>query len=330
MTTSWRMCLGAAAPGFGRDQGAECLGGLEAGQVAGRGRVGDGPSLLVVLGLGEQAGQFHLPGMGPAVVGLAGPPGGLGWRHRHPGPVDLDIQRARQRPGGPERDHPAGQDRRRFGFLGGAGGGAVGFGGAFHPLDGQADPGQLGQQGGGPGERDRGRGVGGHRAQPRRQRRVRCSQLRVAGHDTARALAAVVVGAAHGDRPEHRVDDLVPVGHEPGLVPGAAIHRRAAVPGIQGQQVFQQARAQPGHRGPDRQFHRRQALPGAQGPGRQRRQPLYLGGRLRREPCPEPPFSPSGSCGPGGSPAAGAAAGRASQIASFTSTICSVSAANCW
>jgi len=155
------------------------------------------------------------------------------------------------------------------------------------------------------------------------------SQLGIAGHHTVPALAAVVVGAAHGDRPEHRVDDLIPVGHEPGLVPGPAAHYRAVIPGIQGQQVLQQVRAQPGHRGPDRQFHRRQALPAAQRPGRQRRQPLYLGGRLRREPRPEPPFSPSRSCCPGGSPAAGAAAGRASQIASLTSTIFSVSAANC-
>jgi hypothetical protein len=107
---------------------------------------------------------------------------------------------------------------------------------------------------------------------------------------------------------------------------GAAVHPRAAVAGVGGQQLLQQASAQPGHRGADRQLGRFQALPaGGQRPRRHAGQALYLGGGLRRERRTEPPLSPDGS--PGGWLAA-AATGLASQIASDTSTICSLTARN--
>lgn len=84
--------------------------------------------------------------------------------------------------------------------------------------------------------------------------------------------------------------------------------------------------APPGHRGADRQLGRLQALSASsQRPRRHAGQAFYLGGGLRRERRTEPPFSPAGS--PWGSWAA-AATGLASQIASDTATICSVSAAN--
>ena len=61
-----------------------------------------------------------------------------------------------------------------------------------------------------------------------------------------------------------------------------------------------------------------------QRPCRHGGQAFYLGGGVRRERLAEPPFSPDGS--PRGTPAS-PATGLASQIASFTSTICSLSAA---
>ncbi len=102
---------------------------------------------------------------------------------------------------------------------------------------------------------------------------------------------------------------------------------RAAVTVISGQQAFQQAAAQRGHGGADRQLHRLQATACAQRGRRQRGKALYLGGRLRRERLAEPPLSPAG---PASSSAAEGVTGLASQIASFTSTICWESSANCW
>ncbi len=75
--------------------------------------------------------------------------------------------------------------------------------------------------------------------------------------------------------------------------------------------------------GPDHRLGGLQPAIAAQRPGRFRRQPFYLGGLLFRERGEEPPFSPSGAGAP-----AFRLTGRASQIFSFTSTICSVSAAN--
>jgi hypothetical protein len=140
------------------------------------------------------------------------------------------------------------------------------------------------------------------------------------------AGSAVIPRTLEGDRAEHGVDGLVPVGDEFRLVAGPAVHPRAAVAGVPPEQVFQQPAAQPGHRGPDRQLHRVQAAAGSQRARRQAGQAPYLGGDLRRERLAEPPLSPAGAAG--GSPAAGVT-GLASQIASLTSTICSLSTANC-
>jgi len=106
---------------------------------------------------------------------------------------------------------------------------------------------------------------------------------------------------------------------------GPPVHPGTAVAGVGGQQVFQQAGAQPGHRGPDSQLHRLQAAAGTQRARRHSGQPLYLGRGLRGERLAEPPLSPAG---PAGDRSAGGVTGPASQIASFTSTICSESTAN--
>ncbi len=144
------------------------------------------------------------------------------------------------------------------------------------------------------------------------------------------AGGAVIPGPPQPDRAQHGAEALGPVGHELCLVASPAAHPRATVATVQPQQVFQQPRAQPGHGGADRQLHRLQATTGPQRPRCQRGQPLYFGGGIRRERRAElgeePPFSLPGPAG--GSPVAGVT-GRASQIASFTATICSESAANC-
>ena len=206
-----------------------------------------------------------------------------------------------------------------------AGGGAVGLGGAFDPLGRQPDPGQLGEQVGGGGERLGGRGAGGHRAQARRQRGAGDAEIIVAGHDPALADAAVVVGAAQRDPPEHGVEVLVAVADELREMLLAAVDPRPAVPGVGGQQALQQLGAELGHRGADRQLHRRHARPGAQRVRGQRGQPLYLGRERRGDLVAEPPFS-SPVVAAGGADTAGFG-GRASQIASLTSTICSLTAA---
>ena len=138
----------------------------------------------------------------------------------------------------------------------------------------------------------------------------------------------MVVGAAHHDTAQHGVEVLVAVADEVGVMPGPAVDPRPAVPGVGGQQLLQQRRAQLGHRGADRQLHRGQARTrGAQRGGRERGQPLYLGGELRRDLRVEPPFSSPVAAG--GAVAAGFG-GRASQISSLTATICSLTSAKRW
>ena len=55
---------------------------------------------------------------------------------------------------------------------------------------------------------------------------------------------AVIPGTREGDRPEHGVDDLVPVGDELCIMALAARHTRAAVAGIGGQQLTEDAAAE--------------------------------------------------------------------------------------
>ena len=158
----------------------------------------------------------------------------------------------------------------------------------------------------------------------------RDAELGVPGCQPVLAVRAVIPGAGEGDRAEHGVDDLVPVGDELCLMPGSAVHAGTAVAGIGFQQLPQHAAAELQHPGADHGLGCLQAGLAAQRPGGLRGQPAYLCGRLRRERFAEPPFSPPAGGAPASpSPAAGDEAGRASQIASFTCTSCSLTAMNC-
>ena len=106
-------------------------------------------------------------------------------------------------------------------------------------------------------------------------------------------------------------------------MPLAAQHPRAALAGVGGQQLPQHAAAELQQPGAQHSLGGPEPAVAAQRPGRFGRQPCYLGGPGFRERGEEPPFSPSGTGG-----ACVRAAGRASQIRSFTSTICSTAAVN--
>ena len=67
------------------------------------------------------------------------------------------------------------------------------------------------------------------------------AELGVARGEAVPAGRAVIPGPCQGDRAEHRVDDLVPVGDEFRLVPPAARDARSAVPAVGGQQLLQHA-----------------------------------------------------------------------------------------
>ena len=110
-------------------------------------------------------------------------------------------------------------------------------------------------------------------------------------------------------------------------MPRSAAHGRASVPGIGSQQALQQPTAELGQPGPKRQLRRLQVATASQVRRCRRRQPPYLGGYFRCERLAKPPFCPRV---PRSRPPAATSAGRASQIASFTSAICSESAANSW
>jgi hypothetical protein len=138
------------------------------------------------------------------------------------------------------------------------------------------------------------------------------------------ALAAVIPGPADPHRAEHGVNDLVPVAGESRLVPGPALGPPARITGVGGQQRLQQPASELGQPLPQRQLRPLDARPGRQRPGDPGGQPPYLGRRLRGQLIAEPLFCPPGA---GAWPAA-AGTGRASQIASFTSTICPASSAN--
>src|SRR6202030_914215 len=116
---------------------------------------------------------------------------------------------------------------------------------------------------------------------------------------------------------EDRIKRLVPVVGELRLMPLAAQHPRAALAGVGGQQLPQHAAAELQQPGAQHTLGAPEPAVAAQRPGRFGRQPCYLGGPGFRERGEEPPFSPSGTGG-----ACVRAAGRASQIRSFTSTLC--------
>ena len=153
-------------------------------------------------------------------------------------------------------------------------GGAAGLGRPLGPLGGQPDPGQLLQQARRPREGHGGRGLVVHRGQARRHGRAGHAELGVPRREAVPALRAVVPGPRHRDQTEHRVERLVPVAGERGLVPLAARDARSPVPAVSGQQLLQHAPAQPQQPSPD---HRLRSLhPGiaaAQDPGRLAGQP---------------------------------------------------------
>ena len=123
-------------------------------------------ALVIEGGLGEQAGELDLAGVGLAVFAFAGAAFGLGCYHGNAGAINGDVEHVRQRCGRREGHHLAGADRVSLRGDGLAGRGAVGFGGPLDPLGGQDDPGQLGEQAAGLGERDCGRRAGCHRPRP--------------------------------------------------------------------------------------------------------------------------------------------------------------------
>ncbi len=313
----------AAADALGLHHVAEHAGGLEGGDV-GRGvPVADRVPVVVQLVLGEEDCELGLAGAGASVLSLAGPaccfPGG----HGHAGAVDEAVEHVRDLGRRQRDDLPGGDQRGPFPDGGGLRG-AAGLGRPFHALDGQPDPGQVLQQHGGLHERAGGRGQAVHRRQPRGQGRACHAELGIARREAVLAGGAVIPGARQGDRPEDRIDGLVPVRDEFSLVTIPARHPQAAVTGVGGQQLPQDAAADPEHPGPDHGLGSFQ--PGAAAAQRPRGfcgQPPYLGGLLFRERGEEPPLSPPGTGG-----ASVPATGRASQIFSFTSAICPTAAVN--
>lgn len=136
----------------------------------------------------------------------------------------------------------------------------------------------------------------------------------------------MVAGAEQPDPVQHGIEVLVAVTDEPRAMPLPAIDALAPVPGVGAQQLLQQRGAQPGQSQcgsptPLRPGRHR----GSQRTDRERNQPLYLGGELRRDLVAEPPFL----CPvvPAGGAVAAGFGGRASQIASLTATICSLTCA---
>ncbi len=276
---------GAADAGLGGHQLPEPGGGLEGGQVGGRARVADRVAVLVDPGLGEHARELDLAGPGPAVLALAVPAFGLGGHHRHAGAVDGDVHlvrqvRGRQREdraggdgGGPRRDHRGGR-------------GAVALGVPLDPPGADLDPGQVSEQPAARGERLGGGGPGGHLRQPPRHRVPGHPKLTIPRGQAMAAHRAAIPGPAHRDRAEHRVESLVPVGHELREVPGPAGNPQAAVAAVSGQQARQQRAAYLDHRRADRQLRRLQSRPAgraAQRPGGGCGQLLYLGRELCRD-----------------------------------------------
>ena len=314
---------GAAADPLGLHEAGEHVRGLERGHVAGGIPVTDGVAVLIDLVLGEEHAELDLAGPGAAVLTFAVSPRGLLRGHGHAGAVDRRVELVRQR-GRRERHELAGSDHGGPVPDGGGRRGAAGLSGPLDALGGQAHSGQGFQQPGGFRERPGGSSLVVHRPQARRHRLAGHAEPGVPGGQPVAAGRAVIPGTREDHRPEHRVDHLVPAGDEPCLVSLAARHPRAAVARIGGQQLLQHAAARLQHPGADHRLgslHARTAA--AQRPGRFRRQPAYLSGFLLRDRRPEPPFSPSGTKG-----ASVRAAGLASQIFSFTSAICSLTAAN--
>jgi len=105
----------------------------------------------------------------------------------------------------------------------------------------------------------------------------------------------------------------------------STVDRGAAIPGIDAEEGFEQRSSQLGHRGPDGHLQAGHALgsgPSAHLLDSQAGQAGYFGSEALLERREEPPFSGSVPASSSWSPPSGET-GRASQMASFTSTICS-------
>jgi hypothetical protein len=261
-------------------------------------------------------------GTGPPVLAFSFPSGCFPGGRGHAGAVDRAVEHVRQRLRRQRHQLPAGDQGGSLADCGGLRR-TAGLGRALDPLDGQLHPGQVFQQPGRLRERSGGRGDVVHRGQARGQGRAGHAELGIARREAVLAFRAAIPGTAQRDRAEDRIKRLVPVVSELRLMPLAAQHPRAALAGVGGQQLPQHAAAGLQQPGAQRSLGGPEPAVAAQRPGRFGGQPCYLGGPGFRERGEEPPFSPSGTGG-----ACVRAAGRASQIRSFTSAICSTAAVN--
>ena len=137
------------------------------------------------------------------------------------------------------------------------------------------------------------------------------------------AFVAVVPRTAQLDRAEHGVERLGAVGHEVGLMSATAVDVGASIAAVRGQDLLEQPGSRRVQGLAHRHLHSPEHVVAAAGIGERRSGRLgeggYLGGDLCLEVREEPPFSAPLTAS-ARSPA-GARTGRASQIASFTSTI---------
>ena len=129
----------------------------------------------------------------------------------------------------------------------------------------------------------------------------------VPGGDAVPALRAGIPGPPQGDRPEHGVDDLLPVAGEHGLVAVPAVHPGTTVAGVGGQRLPED--------GPGRASAARRGAPPRPSAGRSRSpaswRPRLPGGLPRRTSPPRArPGAPFFPFRPGGVLAAGAARRR--------------------
>ena len=251
--------VSAAPSRLGVEERAEPLGGLEGGEVAGGAGVPNRPAPLVEPGLGEQAAELDLAGVGAPVGRLAAAPRGVGGYGGHPGAVQRDVERV-ERAGLAERDQVTGCQRVGFLVHRRPDQRAVRFGAPFHPLGRQLDPGQLSQILAGHSEGLLGPHPRHHRPQPRAERAAGHAELGIPGQDAMATRPAVVVGPPQGEIPHHRVELLGPVADEGGPVALPAVDAGTPVAGIEREQVFEQVPTELGHRGPDRELERPQAL----------------------------------------------------------------------
>lgn len=136
----------------------------------------------------------------------------------------------------------------------------------------------------------------------------------------------MIPGAGHADRAEGGVNSFGAIGDEGGVMACAAIDARTAIAAVAAQDLFDERGADGVHRSPHGQLYGCQrvgfGVRGGQGGGGQLGQAAYLGGGVGPEVSEEPPFSAPVTAS--GSSAAAGCSGRASQIASLTSTISAI------